>query len=353
MSKLIVLFKKSNPLNCGNYRGIAINNIFFRLFDKILAKRLSLWYKPCVELAGSQEGRNCIEHMTLRLFVDYAKTSKLKLYIRFIDFEKAYDKIVRYKLIERLKSLGCGYRMLTNIIAIYKCTKFIFQKVTFIANLDVKQGSSTSSLLFILYVDKIIQMVTNSFNDDGFTGGVHILMLMDDTSLLSTSKACLIRKFKKCQELCKEYVMSIDGKKTKFMVINNDVSDKEDILSEGIKVKYCTSYIYIGAPITDDGKYTSVINLHADEKMKHVMKFYSFLNRNPEVPYPFKKKIAEACVLSTILYGSETWLNENFSKLENICHKIIKALLGVRAITCNDTCLFEAGMPSFKAFSPR
>ena len=60
------------------------------------------------------------------------------------------------------------------------------------------------------------------------------------------------------------------------MVINNDVSDKEDILSEGIKVKYCTSYIYLGATITDDGKYTTVINLHAGEKMKHVTKFYSY-----------------------------------------------------------------------------
>ena len=196
ISKLIVLFKKGNPLNCGNYRGISVNDIFFRLYDKILAKRLSLWYKPCVEQAGSQKGRNCIEHiMTLRLFIDYAKISKLKLYILFIDFEKAYDKIVRRKLIERLKDLGCGYRMINNIIAIYKCTKFIFQKVTFFANLGVRQGSSTSSLLFILYVDKMIQMVKNSFNDDGFTAGVHILMLMDDTILLSTSKSCLTKKF--------------------------------------------------------------------------------------------------------------------------------------------------------------
>ena len=62
------------------------------------------------------------------------------------------------------------------------------------------------------------------------------------------------------------------------------------------------------------------------------------------MPFPFKKKIAEACVLSTILYGSETWLTENFNKLENIYHKIIKALLGMRATTYKNTCLFEAGM---------
>ena len=31
ISKLIVLFKKGNPLNCGNYRGISVNDIFFSI----------------------------------------------------------------------------------------------------------------------------------------------------------------------------------------------------------------------------------------------------------------------------------------------------------------------------------
>ena len=35
--------------------------------------------------------------------------------------------------------------------------------------------------------------------------------------------------------------------------------------------------------------------------MKHAIKFYTFLNRNPDVPFPIKKQIAEACVFSSIV----------------------------------------------------
>ena len=41
--------------------------------------------------------------MTIHLLTDFAKKKKLKMYILFIDFEKAYDKVVRGKLIEELK----------------------------------------------------------------------------------------------------------------------------------------------------------------------------------------------------------------------------------------------------------
>ena len=46
ISKLITIFKKGKTSLCGNYRGIAINEIMFRVFDKIIGKRLSLWYHP-------------------------------------------------------------------------------------------------------------------------------------------------------------------------------------------------------------------------------------------------------------------------------------------------------------------
>ena len=83
--------------------------------------------------------------------------------------------------------------------------------------------------------------------------------------------------------------------------------------------------------------------------VKHAIKFYSVLNRNPDLPFPLKKRIAEACVLSSILYGTEVWFTNNFGKAETLYTKIVKALLGVRNSTCNDVCLTEAGMPSLKA----
>ena len=350
VSKLIVLFKKGDRLNCGNYRGIAINDIFFRLFDNILYKRLTKWYIPTREQAGCQKGRSCIEHiMTIRLLIDFAKKKKVKMYILFIDFEKAYDKVVRVKLIEELKQLGCGQIMLNIIIAIYQKTAFLFRNSTINSNMGVKQGSSTSCFLFILYVDRMVKMIKQSFINDGFLGGLHILMLMDDTVLLSTTREGIIEKFRKCQNFSKKYGMTINESKTKFMAINNAEEDKAKIVSHGVTVKYCASYIYLGAPITDDGSYNSVISSHVKHKMRHVVKFYSFLNRNPDLPFVMKERVAEACVMSTLLYGCETWFCTAYGILESLYMRIVEALLAVRDTTCNEVCLFESGMTSLKA----
>ena len=106
--------------------------------------------------------------MTVRLLIDYARKAKQKLYILFIDFEKAYDKVERAKLIKFLRSAGCGKLMLEMLEAIYRNTKFLFKTVMILANLGVKQGSSASCLLFFIYVDKMIKMIKSSF-DDGFS----------------------------------------------------------------------------------------------------------------------------------------------------------------------------------------
>ena len=82
--------------------------------------------------------------------------------------------------------------------------------------------------------------------------------------------------------------------------------------------------------------------------MKHAITFYTFLNRNPDWPFPIKKQIAEACVFSSILYSTETWFTDYFGKAESLYTKIIKALLDVRHTTCNDVCLMESAMPSLK-----
>ena len=231
--------------------------------------------------------------MTLRFLIDYAKKMRVKLYILFIDFEKAYDNVSRSKLIEELKHLGCGKVMIKIIVNIYKNTNLVFNSVNISANKGVKQGSSTSCLLFKLYVGRMIKMVNEYSPIDGFLGGLHILMLMDDTVLLSTSKEGLIETFKQCQYYCSDYGMSINQLKIKFMVINGDLPDKENIISGDVIVKYCKSYKYLGTFITDDGCYRTMLELHRKDNTKNVITFFTILNRNPELPFTVKKRVAD------------------------------------------------------------
>ena len=96
-----------------NYRGINIMSVFPKLHDIILNTRLQSWYTSDEEQAGAKKGRGCEEQiLALRLIIDIARKENKTLYVVFIDFEKVYDKIIRWKLIEVLRNLGCGSSLL-------------------------------------------------------------------------------------------------------------------------------------------------------------------------------------------------------------------------------------------------
>lgn len=261
---------------CENYRGIAISDAIAKLYEKILSNRFSLWYKPKPEQAGVQSGRGCLEHiLAFRLLIDYAKTRKLKLWLMFVDFSKAYDKVPRDKLLQELKNAGCGGIFLRAIKAIYKTTKFMLKSAMINVSVGVKQGAPLSCLLFVFYVDIMIGMI-NSYGSDGFLGVLNTMLLMDDTVILATSRSACEKKLKFLLDFCNGYGMSINESKTKFMVINAALCDREVIVCEHVDIKYCTVYWYLGSPITDDGSMSTVMKEHVNAKTKHVLKFLSF-----------------------------------------------------------------------------
>ena len=113
----------------------------------------------------------------------------VKLYVLFIDFSKAYDdKVPRNKMIQVLRSLGCGKRMLLAIQAMYKCTKQLLKTAAVTTTIGVRQGAPTRCLLFIIYIDRFVNMLKNAVTADEFLGGLHVLLLMDDAVILATSR---------------------------------------------------------------------------------------------------------------------------------------------------------------------
>ena len=195
-----------------------------------------------------------------------------------------------------LMCLGCGMVMLGVICTMYSVTESIIGNAMFVATVGFRQGSPTSCLLFIIYVNDLIKLIKDNCND-GFLKWLRVLILMDDTVLLSISREKLINKLSLMKKFCCDYGMKVNESKTKFFVINGTIEDKEVVRIEGLMVESCTQYMYLGSPFTADGSVSSSVKAQATAKMAHVTKFISKLHFYIDVDFFF------SCSLIFIVYA--------------------------------------------------
>ena len=83
-----------------------------------------------------------------------------------MDFAQAYDKVSRVVLFTILKHLGCGATMLLALIAMYKTTQSIIGTAIITTSVGVRQGSSTSCLLFVIFVNDLIKLVKERYGPE-------------------------------------------------------------------------------------------------------------------------------------------------------------------------------------------
>jgi len=229
-----------------------------KLYDIILNHRLSQWFRPDREQAGSQKGRGCIEHLiTLRLLIDFARHKKTKLFIIYVDFSKAYDRVPRDLMLKEMEEKGCGTVMVNAVAAAYKSTQMLLRSATISSSIGVRQGAPTSCFLFTLVVNDLIRQLKTRCEDDDFLGWLHCMMLMDDTVILASTKERAIEKIRVLNDFCTTSGMTLNDDKTKFMVINGSTEDKEPLKVGPISITHCDQYTYLGSVFTQDGKMQS------------------------------------------------------------------------------------------------
>ena len=99
-SIIVPLFKKGNQNDPNNYRGISLFDISSKLYSSIINNRLQEWIEQnnltgeCQ--AGFKKDYSIVDHMyTLMAMIQKRFALNRKLYVAFIDFEKAFDSISR------------------------------------------------------------------------------------------------------------------------------------------------------------------------------------------------------------------------------------------------------------------
>jgi len=234
------------------------------------------------------------------LLIDLAKRKKFTLFVTFVDFTQAYDRVPRATRFRVLQRLGCGAVMLAALVAMYHATQSVLGTAIITATVGVRQGSPTSCILFVLFIDDLIRLLKEKCGRDGFLSWLHVLVLMDDTVLLSTSRAGMSKKMSILLEFCNDYGMKVNMSKTKFFGINVGPREREPFHVHGVTVQWCDRYTYLGSVFTSEGSLSSAIAAHAQVKMCHILKFISYVKKNVDTPFYVKKRLFNAALMSSV-----------------------------------------------------
>ncbi|XP_057324840.1 uncharacterized protein LOC130667344 [Microplitis mediator] len=165
---IFMLHKKGDPLEPGNYRGIALVNCLTKVFTQILLDRIRAWatrHKLIpVEQAGFEPGRSCADNV-FSLIALHQLQSRFKnsvSYILFIDFKRAFDSIPHAKLWDKLHNLKLSSKILNLLINFYSKIKVQVRgnknslSPPIVITEGVLRGEILSPILFSLYISDIV-----------------------------------------------------------------------------------------------------------------------------------------------------------------------------------------------------
>ena len=127
-SIVLPLFKKGNTNDPNNYRGISLCNVCSKVYSTVINNRLQEW----VDMnnitgefqAGFKRNYSTIDHIfTLMAFIQKQFSLNRKLYVAFIDYEKAFDSVNRSILWSALLKNGINSKLYKSIMSMYECVK--------------------------------------------------------------------------------------------------------------------------------------------------------------------------------------------------------------------------------------
>ena len=116
---LIKIPTKGDTANCDNWQGITLLSVPSKVFTRILLNRIKehVNYRLRREQAGFRPNRSCIDQIsTLWIIIEQCVEWSSRLYVVFIDFEKAFDSVNREAMWKEMKN----YRVPKQIIDLIK-----------------------------------------------------------------------------------------------------------------------------------------------------------------------------------------------------------------------------------------
>ena len=252
------------------------------------------------------------------LVTKYLKSKGGRFYAVFVDFEKAFDRIDRNALWNKLQSLNVSSKMSKTLRAIYTSVRSCVKTqngitATFYCPKGVRQGCCISAILFSFFLNDLKEFVSaDSYGIDLDLCKIFILLFVDDLVMFRESKIELQRLLNKLYAYCTKWNLKVNIDKTKVIVFRNGgyLRKYEKWFYGNTQLHVTTYYKYLGLEIS------SRLSWYMCQKTK-----FGTLSAN------LLLKIFDTKILPILTYGAEIWFSHKSLYIEKVHHSYCKYIL--------------------------
>ena len=383
-ASIIHLYKrKGNRQDCNNHRGISLLSIAGKILARILLNRLMKHLEQGLlpeSQCGFRKERGTIDMVfAARQLQEKCQEQNVDLYSTYVDLTKAFDTVSREGLWRIMAKYGCPPKFISIIRLLHDGMMARVQddgnsSEPFLVSNGVKQGCVLAPTLFSLMFSA---MLTDAFADtdigigirhrmDGSvfnlrrlkaktkvkTDTINDFLFADDCALNSISVDDMQQNVDKFAEACTNFGLTISIKKTEVMhqPAPGKTYIEPSITINGQCLKSVDKFTYLGSTLSRN----VVIDDEADARLAKANSAFGRLSKNVwnrrGITLETKIKVYRAAVLTTLLYGSETWTvyQRHAGKLNHFHTTHLRKLLGIKwQDKIPDTeVLARAGLPS-------
>ena len=341
-ANIVTIYKKKGAKSdCGNYRGLSMLDVAGKVLAKVLNKRFNSSIAERIlpeSQSGFRAGRSTTDMIFVcRQIIEKAREQQEPISIGFVDLRKAFDTVNREMLFRVLERFGCPPTFLHLVRALHTNNTATVRaggelSEAFAVTMGVKQGCVLAPLLFNVFLLAVTILASNGPATEPNAGvklryrcdggafrlqrlkargrvsqvNVRDLQYADDAAVLARTPAELQAELTQTNTQFSRMGLLMNKEKTEVMH-RPTAHEQPAVIIDGTQLPVATDFTYLGSIISNSGSIDREINHRISRASAAFgcLKDRVYLNRHLKLGT--KIKVYNAIVISTLLYGSETW----------------------------------------------
>lgn len=297
-----------------NIRPITVSDVLCNIFERYVLKHIENSHIEPAQQFGFKANSSCQHALyVFKETIQHYTTRKKPVYVSLIDASKAFDKINREVLFNKLINILDNHTW--RALYEYYNNSYSYAMLgeekgeTFKTTIGVKQGGPLSPKLFSIYVEELIYKLKDI---DGLCkigeNSCGVIMYADDLTILSETTSSLNNALEVCNTYGDTNDIKYNPDKTVYMIYGTSKQrNDEPIIRMGDerlnKVKKAK---LLGREFEDSGKDEAHIDTRCTKAMKCFFSLEKAGIKSKKAPYKYKSNLFKIFCRPILHYGGES-----------------------------------------------